>query len=111
MPILQDKRIIFFKGLFQDTLPDFLSTFNRKNTLVIHIDADLYSSTLFVLTSLYPYLRNKDIIMFDDFLDPLGEFRAFDDYSKAFRVQPKIVSAEKYGKLFDKVSFTMDNLK
>lgn len=49
--------------------------------------------------------------MFDDFLDPLGEFRAFDDYSKAFRVQPKIVSAVKYGKPFDKVSFTMDNLK
>lgn len=111
VPILQDKRITFFRGLFQDTLPGFLRTFDRKHTLVVHIDADLYSSTLFVLASLHPYLRNGDIIMFDDFLDPVGEFRAFSDYRKAFRVQAKIVSAVKYGKLFDKAIFIIDNLK
>ncbi len=43
--------------------------------------------------------------MFDDFLDPLGEFLAFSNYCQAFRIKPKLISAVKYGDLFDKVAF------
>ena len=41
------------------------------------------------------------------FLDPLGEFKAFSDYSQAFRIKPEIVSAVRYGKLFDKAAFIL----
>ncbi|MCW6169356.1 MAG: TylF/MycF family methyltransferase [Thermoplasmatales archaeon] len=107
IPELHDERVTFFKGLFQDTLSNFLKSYERKNRIVVHIDADLYSSTLFVLVSLHPYLKDGDVIMFDDFLDPLGEFRAFNDYCQAFRVKPRTISAVKYGKLFDKTAFML----
>lgn len=105
IPMLQDRRVNFIKGLFQDTLPDFLKNYHRKNTIVLHVDADLYSSTLFVLFYMHQFLRKGDVLMFDDFLDPLGEFKAFNDYCIALRIKPNIISAVKYGKLFDKVAF------
>ncbi len=77
----------------------------RSNIIVLHMDADLYSSALFVLISMHQYLRKGDVLMFDDFLDPLGEFKAFSDYCQALRIKPEIVSAVRYGKLFDKAAF------
>ena len=38
--------------------------------------------------------------MFDDFLDPLGEFMAFSNYSQAFKIKTKLISAVKFGELF-----------
>jgi len=105
IPTLQDRRVNFIKGLFQDTLHDFLKNYHRKNIIVLHMDADLYSSTLFVLISMHQYLKKGDVLMFDDFLDPLGEFKAFSDYCQAFRIKPEIVSAVMYGKIFDKAAF------
>ena len=103
---LLDHRVTFVKGTFQDTLENFLNSFfYRKNRIVVHIDADLYSSTLFVLLSMHHYLKEGDIIMFDDFLDPLGEFMAFSNYSQAFKIKTKLISAVKFGELFDKVGF------
>ena len=104
-PDILDIRVTFIKGTFQDTLGSFLNSFNRRNRIVVHIDADLYSSTLFVLLSMHHYLKGGDIIMFDDFLDPLGEFMAFSNYSQAFKIKTKLISAVKFGELFDKVGF------
>jgi len=67
IPEIQDRRVSFIKGFFQDTLPDFLKNYHRMNTVVLHMDADLYSSTLFVLISMHQYLRKGDVLMFDDF--------------------------------------------
>ena len=98
------------KGSFQDTFWNFfLNCFSRKNRIVVHVDADLYSSTLFVLLSMHHYLTEGDVIMFDDFLDPLGEFMAFNNYCQAFRLKPKLISAVKYRGLFDKVAFMVTN--
>jgi len=52
IPQTDDKRITFIKGMFQDTLPAFLSEYKAENQLVIHNDSDLFSSTLYVLTYL-----------------------------------------------------------
>ena len=43
LPNIDDDRVSFCKGLFQDTLPEFLETYDSKNVLVVNIDADLYS--------------------------------------------------------------------
>ena len=105
MPDILDPRVTFVKGIFQDTLGNFLNGFSRRNRIVVNMDADLYSSTLFVLLSMHHYLKEGDIIMFDDFLDPLGEFMAFCNYCQAFMIEPKLIAAVKYGDLFDKVAF------
>jgi O-methyltransferase len=95
VPVLKDTRCEFFKGLFQQTLFSFikqekLSSANRK---IIHLDADLFSSTLFVLTSLHPYLRKDDILIFDEFNVPNHEFLAFECYTKAFYVNYDLIGA------------------
>lgn len=104
-PKIQDSRVHFIKGLFQDTLYDFLKNYERQNRIVVHIDSDLYSSALFVLLSLHYRLERNDVIIFDDFLDPLGEFKAFDDYCRSFQVRPKPIASVKFGKLTDKCAF------
>ena len=93
LPELADSRCTFKKGLFQKTLPSFLKdyTFGKRN--VIHMDADLYTSTLYVLTSLAPYLCKGDIIIFDEFGVPLHEFRAFMDFTKSFYLDYKLIAA------------------
>ena len=59
IPDIEDKRCEFRKGLFQETLPSFLHNFQTNQRKVIHFDADLYSSTLYVLTMLRPGLKKK----------------------------------------------------
>lgn len=93
IPQLDDCRHIFFKGLFQDTLPDFLKSYNPGKRKVINLDADLYSSTLFVLASIAPYLNKGDIILFDEFGVPMHEFRAFEDFFNSFYIKYEVLSA------------------
>ena len=69
LPQFGDPRISFITGWFQNTLPEFLSCraiglVGRK--VLIHFDVDLYSSTLFVLSSLWPHIPDYYFIM-DDF--------------------------------------------
>jgi len=95
VPELNDQRHEFFKGLFQQTLFDFLENrkLNDTNRKIIHLDADLFSSTLFVLTTLHRYLKRDDILIFDEFNVPNHEFLAFDQYVKSFYVEYEVIGA------------------
>jgi hypothetical protein len=84
VPDVVDQRCTFVKGLFQDTLSGWLSGREFTRRIVLHLDADLYSSTLFALTQLLPKLRSGDIIMFDEFDDFLAEYRAYIDATTAY---------------------------
>ena len=94
IPQLDDKRAKFVKGLFQDTLFPFLRNENIDNyKKVIHLDADLFTSTLFVLTSLAPYLNKGDIIIFDEFNVPNHEFYAWEMFIKSYYVEYKLIGS------------------
>jgi hypothetical protein len=84
MPNIEDTRVRFVKGLFQKTLYPFLEHFVRGERLVVHVDCDLYSSTLFCLSALDRYLRAGDVIILDDFYSLEHEFAAFADYRRSF---------------------------
>jgi len=43
IPQIDDSRVQFIKGLYQDTLDQFLADFTPRSQLVIHDDSDLYS--------------------------------------------------------------------
>ncbi len=93
LPDIKDPRCSFEVGLFQDTLPEFLQTFRAEQKTVVHLDADLYSSTLFVLTTIGNRLKKGDLLLFDDFASPLHEFRAFDSFVDSFYVQYELIGA------------------
>lgn len=93
VPHIKDERITFISGLFQNSLPGFLKNYKTVRRKVIHMDADLYSSTLFVLSQLFPFLQKDDIIIFDEFGVPLHEFRAFNDIISAFKLEYEFLGA------------------
>ena len=88
-----DTRASFYQGLFQQTLPGFLKTFNNKALTIIHMDADLYTATLFTLTSFAPFLKKGDIIIFDEFCVPTHEFLAVKNFTESYYIDLKTIAA------------------
>jgi hypothetical protein len=83
-PAFKDSRVEFVKGYFQNSLPAFLSTFSFRSPVLVHFDADLYSSTLFLLALLWPHLPEFYFI-YDEFVQ--DEVVALHDFSSAFPVE------------------------
>lgn len=78
IPQIDDNRVKFFKGWFDQTLPYYECP--RHEVLVINLDADLYSSTIYVLKALKDKILPGTYIYFDEFSDMEHEFRAFDEF-------------------------------
>ena len=57
------------------------------------MDADLFSSTIYVLSQLHPYLNKGDIIFFDEFNVANHEYQAFRIFTEAFYVKLRPVAA------------------
>src|SRR5437773_4716673 len=93
VPNIQDSRVKFFQGLFQQTVPRFLQELNKDRRNVIMMDADLYSATLYALTSLAPFLKKNDIIFFDEFAVPTHEFKAFLDFTQSYYIDLQLIAA------------------
>ncbi len=90
-PEIAGSRHRFFQGLFQQTLVPFLQEYKAGRRKVIHMDADLYSSTLYVLTLLTPFLKAGDILFFDEFNVPMHEFKAFREWSSSFYINYQVL--------------------
>jgi predicted O-methyltransferase YrrM len=71
-------------GWFADTLPAFLDAHPGPVDL-LHLDADLYSSTATVLEHVGPRLRPGSVVVFDEYLNhpgwEEGEHRAWSEYT------------------------------
>jgi O-methyltransferase len=80
MPVFEDQRVHLHKGWFSDTLPGFCKTFTSAPQLIIHLDADLYSSTIFVLRELKSFIRPGTVLLFDEFFDRDHELKAFTEF-------------------------------
>lgn len=92
-PALADGRGRFVAGLFQETLPAFLTSFRPGHRLVIHNDSDLYSSTLYTLTMLDRTIVPGTVLIFDEFASPLHEFRAWRDYQGAYMRRARLIGS------------------
>ena len=81
LPIIDDKRVKFIKGKFQNTYSEIEKNINTKNNeLLFHFDADLYSATLFLLTKLDKFREYYAI--FDEFTG--HESRAIYNYCQSY---------------------------
>jgi hypothetical protein len=77
-PRVDDPRVSFFKGWFEETLPRY--EIEPGKQLVVHMDADLYASTIFVLRALKDALVPGSYLLFDEFSDRQHELRAFEEF-------------------------------
>jgi O-methyltransferase len=96
IPDITDERAEFYKGLFQATLNPFIDKNGDRfvqSLNIIHLDADLFSSTIFVLSQLYKFLKKGDIILFDEFSVPNHEFLAYKIFTESFGVKLKLIGA------------------
>lgn len=86
VPSMDDRRVSFIKGWFQDTWGQL--QFRLANvdleTLVVHYDADLYSSTLFALCMMDSFKKSY-VAIFDEFTG--HETRALYNYCQAFNAK------------------------
>ncbi|HEU4716327.1 MAG TPA: class I SAM-dependent methyltransferase [Bacteroidia bacterium] len=94
LPDVSDQRATFHKGLFQQTLPGYLQSINDERRKVIHLDADLYTSTLYVLTSVAPWLKKGDILLFDEFAVPRHEFLAYSEFIQSYYIKTELIAAQ-----------------
>jgi hypothetical protein len=67
LPVVNDSRVSFEKGLFSETLPKL--DIPEHDVLVLNMDADLYSSTKYVLDSLRDRITVGTYLYFDEFSD------------------------------------------
>ena len=74
-PPIEDSRVSYVVGWFDDTLPDYKPP--EHDRLVVNIDCDLYSSALTVLAWVEPHLRPGTLVYFDELIDSHHEMRAF----------------------------------
>ncbi len=100
IPQIADPRVVFYKGWFDDTLPRFIRDFDAQNRIIVHLDADLYSSTLLPLTLLKPFLVADSLLIFDEFYDRDHEFKAFQDFLRISKLTYRVrCQMENYGKV------------
>jgi hypothetical protein len=84
-----NSNVKLIKGWFDETLPLFVNNFKNstKNKIsFIHMDADLYSSTKYILDTLKDHIDKDCIIVFDELLNypgfdgDKGELKAFYEF-------------------------------
>jgi hypothetical protein len=84
LPIVNNN-VELIKGWFKDTLTDFIQTHNKKISF-IHLDADLYSSTKYILDTLKGYMDKDCILVLDELVNypgfdgDKGELKAFYEF-------------------------------
>lgn len=76
-------------GLFEEALPPFLDA-HPGPALLLHLDADLYSSTKTVLEIMRPRIAAGTILIFDEFFNypgwQEGEYKAFNEFIAASKL-------------------------
>lgn len=84
IPSVDDDRVSFQKGWFAQTVPTFMGTFTPTHLLVVHLDADMYLSTILPLVHLGPLMKPGTLLMFDEFAHRRDEFKAWQDFRRIF---------------------------
>jgi len=96
IPFSPNEKMVLVKGWFDETLPNFINNTPITKISLLHLDADLYSSTKCVFDNLKPYFKDKCVIVFDEFFGYHNwedhEYKAFKEFVS--EMQDKIDSIE-----------------
>jgi hypothetical protein len=76
--------VALHKGWFEQTLPAFLAAHPDDSVAFLHVDCDIYSSTVTVLRTLAPRLKPGTVLVFDEYFNypnwQRHEWRAFQEF-------------------------------
>jgi hypothetical protein len=92
LPIIDDSRVSFFKGWFDQVLPHY--HLPAHDVLVINMDADLYSSTIYVLNYLRSQIKPGTLIYFDEMNHLDHELRAFEEFTSQNSIKFRPICAD-----------------
>jgi hypothetical protein len=92
VPSVNDPRARFVKGWFQNTISEAIDEISaaKIQCKFVHFDADLFSSTLYLLSSLHPAM-DEYYCIFDEFA--FAECRALLHYLQVFGAEVELYSA------------------
>jgi len=83
------KNVILHKGMFNQVLPKWCAE-NQDNIAFMHIDCDIYSSTVDILTHCADRIQPGTIILFDEYFNhlrwKLHEFKAWQEFVSKYDV-------------------------
>ena len=96
VPYFKEKNIKIIKGVFEKTLNSFIEKNQEMTFDLVHIDCDLYDSTIFILNKIQANLnKNGFILIFDEFYGYKDfekyEFKAFNEFlgnTTKYKVKP-----------------------
>jgi hypothetical protein len=85
------ENVILVKGWFEDTLPKFCSDLQAEQIHLLHMDADTYKPTSYVLNSLAKNLGKGSIVIFDEYFGypsfRLHEFKAWKEFVNCAEIE------------------------
>jgi O-methyltransferase len=100
VPQIDDPRVQFIKGWFENTVPPFARDYLPKNRMLLHIDCDLYASAMVALVYFAPFMSKGTLLIFDEFYDRENEFKALMDWQRIFKKRYRLVAEmQNYGKI------------
>lgn len=92
-----------YKGLFKDTIPEYKK--NSEYIALLHVDCDLYSSTIDILYNLNDFIVKDTIIVFDEWTYTLTPTLKGDDHEqRAFYEW-----VEKFGRHYEFIDYGDNN--
>jgi len=91
-PKIDDGRIRFFKGWFDDTLPTYVVP--PHDILVINMDADLYSSTKTIFHYIGAQVKVGTYIYFDDMGRVDHEPKALHEFIETTKLKFEVIAAD-----------------
>jgi hypothetical protein len=95
LPVVESN-VKLLKGWFEDTMPEFIDELQNDQIHLLHMDADTYKPTNFVLNALRNNLRVGTIIIFDEYFGYTNwrshEFRAFQEFVSSFGIEYKYIA-------------------
>ena len=90
-----ESNVYLHKGWFEETVPDFVEEFKSVKLDLVHMDADTYKPTKYVLTQIRNLLDKGTIVVFDEYFGypnfQLHEFRAWKEFSAEFRIKYRYI--------------------
>ena len=96
--VLSNVKLI--KGLFSDSLPIFLEK-NTDKCAFIHIDCDLYSSTVEIFDLLFKRITKGTVIVFDEYFNfpnwEAGEHKAFMEFVNKHHSNYEFIGYNRFG--------------